>query len=73
MFGAAEAVAHSWPGSAALLAIAAALAVSTYFSRSVLVIGPDSPPELSPFLTGQSPLGSRGQNLAFRAANKRRI
>lgn len=73
LFGAVQAVAHSWPIAAVLLFIAAALAVSTYYSRSVLAIGPDASHKLSPFLTGESPLGRRGQGLAFRLANKRRI
>lgn len=61
----------------ALLAIAGVLSsvlmASLWLRRSELIIGPDGPGQLPPLVSGESPFGGRGQDLAFRLADSRRI
>lgn len=60
-----------------VMSIAAALfiglAISLLRTKSTLIVGPDAPSQLPPIVAGATPVGRRGQGLAFRLANFGRI
>ncbi|WP_286150717.1 hypothetical protein [Mycobacterium sp. D16R24] len=69
-----SAVAHSFPTVGLVSAIFVGLVVSLHWRRrSILIVGPDAPPQLPPLLAGDTPLRGRGQDLVFRLATGRDI
>lgn len=45
------------------------IALSLRWRSSILIVGPNSPRQLPPFIAGKTPLGHRGQQLALRLAD----